>query len=210
MIYLIYGNDNQEKNIKTKDLAKSASIVRVPADQITPNALLNFSSQTQLFGEAPIVVVENALSEEDNIFNAELLDTLKESTNTFIFLEDSLTQAFIKKYKKYLEEIFSFDKKEISKPKMNAFVIADMFARRDKIGAWTSYIQLVDSGEAPEAISGMLFWKIKTMIVANSNKPYSSQELVQASSNLVDIYHKGHSGELDMKVALEQFILATI
>jgi DNA polymerase III delta subunit len=97
MIYLIYGNDNQEKNIKTKDLAKSASIVRVPADQITPNALLNFSSQTQLFGEAPIVVVENALSEEDNIFNAELLDRLKESTNTFIFLEDSLTQAFIKK-----------------------------------------------------------------------------------------------------------------
>jgi DNA polymerase III delta subunit len=210
MIYLIYGNDNKEKNIKTKDLAKSASIVRVPADQITQNALLNFSSQTQLFGEAPIVVVENALSEEDNIFNPELLDKLKDSTNIFVFLEDNLTQAFIKKYKKYLQEIFYFEKKEISKSKINAFVVADMFARRDKVGAWTSYLDLIENGEAPEAISGMLFWKIKTMISSNINKPYSSLELIQASSNLVDIYHKGHSGELDMKVALEQFILSTI
>lgn len=210
MIYLIYGNDNTEKNIKIKDIALDASIVRVPAGQITKNAILSFSSQVQLFGESPVVVIESALSEEENIFDAELLELLQDSENIFIFSEDNLTLAFIKKYKKYLEDVFLLDKKEISKPKTNAFVIADMFARRDKVGAWTSYLELIDSGEAPEAISGMLFWKIKSMMLVNSTKPYSTNELQKASSNLVDIYHRGHSGEADMKIALEQFILSTI
>jgi hypothetical protein len=210
MIYLIYGNDNTEKNIKIKDLALGASIVRVPAGQITKNAITSFSNQAQLFGESPVVVIESALSEEDNIFDTEMLESMKDSENIFIFSEDNLTQAFIKKYKKYLEDTFLFDKKEASKPKANTFLIADMFARRDKVGTWTSYIDLVESGEAPEAISGILFWKIKTMILSNSSRPYSQKELSTASSNLVDIYHKGHSGELDTRVALEQFILSTI
>lgn len=210
MIYLIYGNDNSKKNAEIKNLALEASIVRVPADQITRNAILTFSAQSQLFGVSPVVVIENAIIEGDNIFDDELLDNIKDSPNMFIFLEDTLTQVQIKKYKKYLEDIILCEKKEPSKPKANAFVIADMFGKRDKIGTWTTYLDLVEKGEAPEAISGMLFWKIKTLLIASSVKPYSKRELELASSHLVDIYHKAHAGDTDMKVALEQFILSTI
>lgn len=210
MIYLVYGNDNTKKNEKVKSLALEAGIVRVPADQITQSAILTFSAQSQLFGSSPIVVIENALTEGDSIFNDELLSSVKNSPNIFVFLEDALTQVQIKKYKKYLEDTILCEKKEIPKPKVNAFVIADMFAKRDKVGTWTTYLDLIEKGEAPEAISGMLFWKIKTLLLARSVAPYSKNELEQASSKLVDIYHKAHGGDTDMKIALEQFILSTI
>lgn len=210
MIYLIYGNDTTLKNTEIKNLAEGAGIVRVPADQITSNALLTLSNQSQLFGTVPITVIESALTEGQNILNDELLSALKNSFNIFVFLEDSCTQAQIKKYKKYLEDTVLCEKKEKASPKINAFVIADMYGRRDKIGTWTSYIDLIEKGEAPEAISGMLFWKIKTLLLARSVAPYSKRELERSSSALVDIYHKAHAGSVDMKVSLEQFILATI
>ena len=210
MIYLIYGNDTTQKNTDIKSLAKGSSVVRVPSDQITTNALVSFAKQSQFFGTAPLVVIENALADSDHIFDNELLDLLKDSSNTFIFLEDSCTQAQIKKYKKYLEDTILCEKKEMVKPKTNAFVIADMYGKRDKVGTWTAYINLIEGGEAPEAISGMLFWKIKNLILNNSTKPYSKNELELSSSKLVDIYHKAHAGEVDMKIALEQFILSTV
>ncbi|MCC6323457.1 hypothetical protein IT400_01550 [Candidatus Nomurabacteria bacterium] len=210
MIYLIYGNDNIKKSANIKEIADGASIVRIPIDQITNNALLTLAKQSDLFGNTPTTVIENAITGDENIFNDDILKSLKESINVFIFLEDTLTQVQIKKYKKYLEDTILCEKKEISKPKVNAFVIADMFGKRDKVGTWTTYLDLVEKGEAPEAISGMLFWKIKTLLLARSVKPYSKRELELASSQLVDIYHKAHAGDTDMKVALEQFILSTI
>ncbi len=210
MIYLIYGNDVSAKNTEIKNLAEGAGIVRVPADQITSNALLTLASQSQLFGTAPITVIENALTDGIEVWSDEILSVLKNSFNIFVFLEDSCTQVQIKKYKKYFFDTILCEKKQKASVKINAFVIADMYGRRDKIGTWTSYVELIDKGEAPEAISGMLFWKIKTLLLARSVTPYSKRELERSSSQLVDIYHKAHAGSVDMKVALEQFILSTI
>ncbi len=72
------------------------------------------------------------------------------------------------------------------------------------------YMSIIEKGEAPEAIAGMLFWKIKTLLTGSSTKPFTRPELLQASSSLVDIYHKSHRGECDMEQALEQFILTTL
>lgn len=210
MIYLVHGNDNTQKSKEIKKLSEEVNFVRVPGDQITRNAILAFASQTQLFGEPPVVVIENIISEGEDILDKEILLAMQESNNTFVLSEDKLTQVVIKKYQKFIKDTILCEKKEPVKNKANPFMIADMYAKRNKIGAWTAYIDLVDSGEAPEAISGMLFWKIKTLILADSAKPYSKNELAKASSDLVDIYHKGHSGEVDMKIALEKFILSTI
>jgi hypothetical protein len=210
MIYLVYGNDNTQKNKEIKSLAEEASIVRVEASQMTTNALSLFALQSQLFGLTPLVVIESVFTNTEGVFSEEILTKLKESSNLFVFLEDACTQVQIKKYKKYLEDTILCEKKEKPKSATNAFIIADMYGRRDKIGAWTAYMDLIEKGEAPEAISGMLFWKIKTLILSHSVAPYSKKELSQSSSKLVDIYHKAHSGDIDMKIALEQFILSTI
>lgn len=210
MIYLVHGNDNTKKSNEVKKIATSGNIVRIQGDQITKNAILSFASQVQLFGEVPVVVIENLVLENSDVLDKDVLSAMQDSQNTFVLYEDKLTQVVIKKYTKYIKESILCEKKEKATPKSNSFIVADMYAKRDKVGTWTSYIDLINQGESPEAVSGMLFWKIKTMILANSTRPYSQTELAQSSAYLVDIYHQSHSGELDMKIALEKFILSTV
>ncbi len=209
MIYLIYGNDFTKKSEQIKKLANGASIVRVPADQLTEGGLLSLARQSPLFGEAPATVIEDLLDQEF-VISEEVLDSIKNSSNVFIILENSATQTNIKKYKKYIEEVFVFEEKLPPRPKGNAFLVAEMYAKRNRIGAWTAYVELVESGEVPEAISGMLFWKIKTMVASRAYGTYTQAELLERSSKLLDIYHRAHLGEIDMGVELEQFIISTI
>ncbi len=209
MIYLVYGNNNSQKSERIKDLALDSGIVRILSDQITSNALVSLAHQSVLFGTIPIVVIENALAEAGNILDDTLLSTLKDSQNIFIFLEDNLTQVVIKKYKKYFEDVIVCESKVPPKPQTNSFIVADMYSRRDKVGAWTSYLGLIEEGVAPEAISGILFWKNK-MLLSSPNNKFTKAELEIASSELVRIYHQSHLGEIDMAVGLESFILKTL
>ena len=114
-----------------------------------------------------------------------------------------------KKYKKYAT-VEKFENKELKKiPPINTFSIADAFAKGNKIEAWTLYRRAIELGVEPEAISGMLFWKIKTMIL-NGNKVFSIKELQNQSKNIVSLYHNSHKGNCDFVVGLEQFILSSL
>ena len=94
-------------------------------------------------------------------------------------------------------------------PKINVFGIADAFSNRNKIEAWILYREAVSQGIPPEEISGIIFWKIKTMILSGS-KFFSLDELKNNSSELVSLYHNAHRGESDFVIGLEQFILNSL
>ena len=42
--------------------------------------------------------------------------------------------------------------------------------KRDKKGAWAEYQKVLKEGLVPEEIHGILFWQIKTMLLASSSK----------------------------------------
>jgi hypothetical protein len=172
--------------------------------------LFSYANQSPLFGDRPLIVLENALSVSDVVFDAELLALLKDSLTSFVFMEDALTAAEIKKYKPYAEDIVKFDREEAPRAAANPFVIANAFEKRDKIGAWSAYCASVERGGEPEAIAGMLFWKIKTLLLAGTSRVFTVRELQLASSKLIDLYHAGHSGQRDMSIGLEQFLLTVL
>ncbi len=210
MINFIYGSDTKAKSEQVAMLAKSSMPLFIPANQISENLLNSYASQVSLFGEKQTIVLENPLTESDVVFDEVLLKVLKDSETQFIFTEDSFTATELKKYKKYFEKEFKFDSEIKKVIKNNPFDIANAYGARDKIKTWTLYMSIIEKGEAPEAIAGMLFWKIKTLLAGSLTKPFTRPELLQASSSLVDIYHKSHRGECDIEQALEQFILTTL
>lgn len=209
MIYILYGSDFEKKNSQLKEYAKNTSVVRIPDFNLSLGLILNYAEQNSLFGERFTVILENPISKSDVVFSAEVLETLKNSASSFIFLEDKLLLEEIKKYKKYTEEIEKFDLIKEPLKKENPFVLANMFGSGDKIGAWVTYRSLVEKGSSLEAIAGMLFWKIKTMILSGGSN-FGEEKLKKQSSELIDIYHKSHLGLLDMDIALEQFILKNL
>ena len=208
MIYIFFGNGTKKKNAQVKKIVKDSEFVKLPPREVTKELIMNQAESQSLFGESPIFVFENILTEQNISFSKEDLEILKNSNNTFIFLEDKLSSIDQKKYTKYAQ-IESFEEKTMkSVPKINLFGIADNFAKRDKITTWVLYTQALESTE-PEAISGILFWKIKSMIL-NGNKNFSNEELKNQSKKIVSIYHLAHRGELDLKIGLEQFILSSL
>lgn len=209
MIYILTGNDTKKKNAYLKKLCGSEQPLFVPETNISKEELFEQASSFSLFGGSPIVVIENFIKEGETNLSEKDLEILKESKTIFIFIEDKLLATDIKKYKKYsdVEDFSVAVVKQISKT--NIFGIADAYAKKDKIGAWVLYREAILSGVSPEEISGILFWKIKTMILTGA-KIFTPEELKNKSSELVSLYHKSHKGECDFVIGLEQFILSSL
>lgn len=209
MIYILSGNDTKKKNAYLKKLYGYDSPFLVPGSNLTKEELFDKARSISLFGKSPIVVLENIIKEESVILSQEDIFILRDSPTIFVFLEEKLLTSEIKKYKKYAT-IEDFSYLEVKKtPKMNVFGIADSFSYKNKIETWILYREAISQGVSPEEISGIVFWKIKTMILTGT-KVFSLYELKKLSSEIVSIYHKAHRGECDFTIGLEQFILSSL
>ena len=209
MIYILFGNDTKNKSSYIKELTLKSESFFISSSNLDKNLILSYSNNIDLFGESKSVILDNILNSENIGFSLEEMNFLKESKTIFIFKEDKLLALDQKKYKKY-GEIIGFElKKSLPEQKFNVFSITDAFARRDKITTWILYQNAIYSGIEPEAISGILFWKIKTMIL-NGTTTFSKDQLKKQSSSIVSLYHRAHRGECDFHIGLEQFILSSL
>lgn len=209
MIHILIGEDLKNKSIYIKELTKNHESFFVREDKMDRELIMSYCYNVNLFNLAPAIIMENVLSVDGVNLKQDDLDFLKKSETLFIFKEDKLLKTQQDKYKKY-GEIKIFENKKINtKDKFNVFGITDAFANKDKIGAWTLYNQAIKKGIEPEALAGVLFWKIKTMILVSSN-PIIKNELKYQSSKIITLYHKAHKGEADLQIGLEQFILDSL
>ncbi len=209
MIYILAGTDTKKKNKEEQSLVGNRERIALSLSLVSKQALEEYASSKSLFGESPVVVLENIFAETDFFANAKDLEMLAESETLFIFNEDSFLVSAEKKYQKYAKTIRFDSVKEKNAPKIDPFKVANLFAKRDKIGAWTALVESLEAGTPPESISGTLFWKIKTMILSGA-RTFSREELVGFSSLLVALYHDAHSGKQDFAIGLEKFVLSTL
>lgn len=209
MIYIVSGNDSKNKNIFLKGLYNNNLPILLSKTEINKSSLFEQASSVSLFGEIPIVLIENGIKEINNILKEKDIDILNKSKTVFILLEERVLVSDLKRYKKdCLIKDFNIDnKKQISQS--NIFNIADSFSQRDKINTWILFRNAISTNISPEEISGIIFWKIKTMIL-NGNKNFSINELKNMSSKIVSIYHNSHKGDVDFTVGLEEFILSSL
>ncbi len=209
MIHIVAGTDTKKRSARARTLAGASEPVFIQASEASENLLMSYAGSVSLFGASPAVIAENLLAESDIVFAKELLLSMQESSTAFILLEDKLLAASEKKYSKYATIERYELKKTAQAPKINTFAIADAFGRGDKVGAWILYREAVEAGIEPEAISGILFWKIKSLLLARS-PVFSPESLKKQSSGLVSLYHRAHRGESDFVIGLEQFILSSL
>jgi hypothetical protein len=209
MIYILVGNQTKKKSARARALALGHELVTLADSDISTETLARHASGASLFGETSAIILDNILNSDTVQLTASLLSELQDSPNLFIFTEDKLLAADEKKYKKYAT-IERYEEKPVkTAPKVNIFTIADLYEKHDKMGAWKEYLRAIDSGVEPEAISGILFWKMKTMILGQS-RAFPRESLVTHSSALVSLYHEAHLGRVDFTIGLEQFILSSL
>lgn len=209
MIYIYTGNDIKNKNISLKKLCNDSSPIFLRETEFIKEEILNYAKSVSLFGGIQTIVIEDLIKSGDISFSKEDIISLKESENLFILIEEKLLAADSKKYKDH-SIIKDFNTTVIKKnEKINVFDIADSFSKRDKMNTWILYRDAVLNGIPSEEISGIIFWKVKTMIL-NGSKYFSLNELKKISGELVSLYHESHKGNLDFVIGLEQLILSSL
>jgi DNA polymerase III delta subunit len=236
MIYFYYGTD-REKIQKTaratfdalKKKKPDASSVSFDTETFTADLLQEISVSQGLFEKKIVAKLSNILEDKDK---AEIiLDTLKamkETENIIVWSEGEVNKAPLEKIKKYAEKVEEFGVKQKAEKKFpSIFKMTDAIGDKDKKTAWGLLVEEMQNGTASEEIHGTIFWQIKSIAIAkktdtaeesginpfvygkakNFARNWSDEELNGSITELVDMYHRAHRGEVDFEVELERWVL---
>lgn len=216
MLYFIHGTDIDKARAKANDLVASlqkkkpdASFFKIDAENFDVARLQEYTSSQGLFENKYIVLLDR-LTADKNI-KEDFIEKIKEisdSENIFIILEGKLDKATLSKIEKKSEKTQEFILAEkAAKEPYNAFALAEALGKRDKKNLWILYRKAIDKGDAAEALHGMLFWKVKSMILNSIFGEYSKEELYGLLEKLVTVYHDSRRGKHELETGLERLLL---
>ena len=85
--------------------------------------------------------------------------------------------------------------------------MANAFGQRDKLNLWVYFRQAMDRGVGMEELIGVLFWKIKDMILKKDFRKFSEIELKDSASRLSYLLPQARKKGKDAEATFEQFLL---
>ncbi len=235
MFYFLHGTDTHKSREKLHELLVLAKKKR-PDAEIFKMTTENWSEgqfdelliSQGLFEQKYTVVLDNLFEKKDvKEYVVDRLESIKDSEQIFLFLESKVDAVSLKKIEKHGEKIQEFAKKEEAKEKSNIFSITNGLLDKDKKTLWVSLIDFLNKGAAAEEVHGIFFWQIKNMILASRSKSsnetglslfvyknalsgsrnYKTEDLQRMSGELVEMTHKVRSGEGELEVMLEKWVL---
>jgi len=245
MIYLLHGNNFTKVRGKLREIISfqlkkdpEATYFKIEPDTWDEEKIKEIILSAGLFQKKYIIVLDGLLADKTISENLlEMTGDLAKSQNIFIFIEEELTKEAQKKLGKKAEKSQEFFLEtefprelgnSVSKDReFKIFSLADALGRREKEKLWILFHRALFSGNAVEQIHGILFWQVKSMLVARKAgsagasalnpfvykkslgflRNFKEGELESISSQLVRIYHDSHRGITDFGVALEKWIL---
>ncbi len=175
-------------------------------EEMSAEELTTLASTEALFGGARSFLLVGAINSARQEEFLDLAEVFARSPHTFVCEEEKLLKAPTTQLQKAGANIEVFAK-EAQKEKFNVFALANVFAVRDRRRLWLALLEAARAGVAPEALAGMLHWKVRVMLSDARPGRYSRAELVALSRQLVALYHDSHRGQGDLALLLERFAL---
>mgnify|MGYP001586871551 FL=1 len=212
MIYLFTGDDTKNKFISyekfIKSIPTSTAIFFINRNEFNPIQIESFYSGSSLFSVLSAVIFQNIFErEETRDFVLEKLKLMGESANSFIFLEGKLNKSILDAFKKVRAELNIFELSKEKKEKFDNFLVANAFGKRDKLNMWIYFRQAIEKGVGMEELIGVLFWKIKDMLIRKDFHKFSESELKNSATRLSYLLPEARKKGRDAESAFEQFLL---
>jgi isopropylmalate/homocitrate/citramalate synthase len=212
MIYLFYGDDT-EKKISVyekfiKALPQDTETFFISRNNFNPMQIESLYSGSSLFSNKSSVIFSGVLeNEETRNFLLDKLQLIGDSSNSFIFLECKLNKPIVDAFKKVRAELNYFELPKEKKEKFDNFLIANAFANKDKLNTWVYFRQAMDLGASLEEINGIIFWKIKDMLLKKNFSKFKEEQLKTFVSKLSYLLPEARSAGIDAEAAFERFLL---
>ena len=172
----------------------------MPSDE-----LLGLASTQSMFGGEQIFLLVGALNSERQEEFLDIAEVLAESPHTFIFEEEKLLKAPTTALEKAGAKIEVIKKAAAKERGFDPYGLTFALAARDKKKLWLGLTASLEAGEKPEAIAGLLHWKVKQELERASGA--KREALINLSRQLVWMYHDSHRGAGELSLLLERFAL---
>jgi len=235
MLYFLYGDRQFTKresvHIKSALIAKRPDAVVLAYDGTAPRAF-DFDelvSGQGLFQSRFIVEFDNVFGSGFFVNEKEAVEKIKNSENIFLILEEKLLKKSFELLKKNAEKT-SEDKTAVRKEKkdFSAFSLADAVSNRQKKMLWTLFREAVQRGYKIEELHGILFWQMKTIVLAykttsaeeagikqypfskatSAKKFYTEEEAENFLHSLSQAIVEGRGKKGSLEHSVERFILS--
>ena len=85
--------------------------------------------------------------------------------------------------------------------------MANAFEQKNKLNLWIYFREAVDKGVGMEELIGVLFWKIKDMIMKKNFRKFSEFKLKNYTSRLSYLLPQARKESQDAEAVFEKFLL---
>ncbi|HUO56237.1 MAG TPA: hypothetical protein VMU27_02275 [Candidatus Paceibacterota bacterium] len=210
MFYFFYGSDRQKARAALNSAVERLKNMRVV--QITDaNAVDDLNAALQgggMFAEKRVIILENVFENEAmHEMALGALSMMKAASDPFFILEEKPDAATKKQIEKYAETSQKFEAAKRAESGSSIFSLANALKRGDKKSLWIGYQRQLVSGDAPEAIHGVLFWAAKDMLL-KSHSPSETADAKKLVVQLAALPHEARRAGEDLEYALERFALS--
>lgn len=237
MLFVFHGSDTQSARTKTRALVDDltakkpdASVVSLDVESFSADRIPELLYGQGLFSQKYLVVLDGVLEDAANKTAVlEALPDIATSENVFVMREGKLDAATKKLLERHAKKVTVCNQKGTAgKPPMPiTFQVADALGARDKKQLWAKYQEALVAGHVAEEIHGVLFWQIKSVLLASATssaaeagmkdfpyqkakryaQKYSSEEMRAIANDLVVMYHEARQGKGELGAMLERWIL---
>ncbi len=237
MITIFYGSDQARLGGEVARLRQDfeasqpdGAVYRFSDEEFDQERFEELIGGGQLFGNVVMVIARNLWVAENHAnWLTTQLAVMATSPTQFIFWEDGLPKQIVEAGKKSGATIQEFALKETGwsgKSDFNIFSLTDSLLSRNRRELWLRYVEATYRGVPAEEVFWKLVWQLKILLQVKQTtgelpelKPlvvskarrgvekFSQLELKEFSSSLVKLWHEAISGEVDLALGLEQFIL---
>lgn len=212
MIYLFAGDDTKKKIQNYQKfvtaIPNGTEVFTVNKNDFSQIEIENFYSGSSLFfTKCAILFVDILEREEIRDLILPKLVFMAQSANDFIFCENKLNKPVLDAFKKARAELNIYELTKEKKEKFDNFLLANAFANRDRLNLWIYYRQAIDKGVGMEELIGVLFWKIKDLILKKNFSKFKEIELKKIANNLSYLLPEARRNRLDDQACFEKFLL---
>lgn len=233
MFYGFVGNDTQKSKREASELVSrltssgiSTNVIRFDDQNFNIDVVRETLLEQNLFGGPNVIVLNDILAHPHG--EEFYKDTDLNTDNIIVSRETAPKKPIMARFNE-LGEIKEFKEEKTKDKFFGDFALADSIFIRDKKAAWVEFEKSRRRGDAMEAIHGMVFWALKTMLavetlprseaiasgvkdftyrkVQSGLSKYKTEEILKKIDRLKDIYHEAHRGDGDFEIELEKFIL---
>ena len=215
MIYVFSGDDslkkvsNYEKFVAS--ISKDAEVLNIGKNDFNAMQVESLYSGSGLFASKSVVIFINILEKESaREFVLNKMPEMQSSPNDFIFLEGKLLKSILDKFIKAGAKVNNFELTHAERERFNNFLLADAFYAKDKLNLWIYFRQAMDKGVGMEELVGVLFWKIKDMILKKNFRKWKVEELKEFGKKITTILPEARKKGIDDEAAFEKFLLEAL